>query len=271
MVSLLQAQDGDFFVLAGRGRRWAGLLLHGGRSPGCGGCQRAHRQSHMTSQKRTPRTFDRWTWHFRGLMVIWTWLQSGVCGKIWWNYIPLVNFEATFWLQDGAEEQMTQSWPMRHPPRRREQMIGFSPILKSMFHGLTMDQHVEAMSRQPKAKNWWFALYVCCHVCRIPLVYHLYFLNIWPFGLPSLTPHIFTLVRMISRKPTYYNYTFHYWLMVMQCWIEPSTGFSYGKHHGLTWFTLILKAEQTDTFFQDLRGLLKEMVHASIRMLDSFR
>lgn len=182
-------------------------------------------------------------------MVIWTWLQSGVCGKIWWNYIPLVNFEATFWLQDGAEEQMTQSWPMRHPPRRREQMIGFSPILKSMFHGLTMDQHVEAMSRQPKAKNWWFALYVCCHVCHIPLVYHLYFLNIWPFGLPSLTPHIFTLVRMISLKPTYYNYTFHYWLMVMQCWIEPSTGFSYGKHHGLTWFTLILKAEQTDTFF----------------------
>lgn len=158
-------------------------------------------------------------------MVIWTWLQSGVCGKIWWNYIPLVNFEATFWLQDGAEEQMTQSWPMRHPPRRREQMIGFSPILKSMFHGLTMDQHVEAMSRQPKAKNWWFALYVCCHVCHIPLVYHLYFLNIWPFGLPSLTPHIFTLVRMISLKPTYYNYTFHYWLMVMQCWIEPSTGF----------------------------------------------
>ena len=59
MVSLLQAH-GDFFV-AGRGRRWAGLLLHGGRSPGCGGCQRAHRQSHMTREvKRDPRTFDVW-------------------------------------------------------------------------------------------------------------------------------------------------------------------------------------------------------------------
>ena len=41
--------------------------------------------------------------------------------------------------------------------------------------------------------------------------------------------------------------------------------------HSLPWFALILKAEQTDNFFQDLRGLLKEMVHASVKMLYSFR
>ncbi len=89
------------------------------------------------SKENSPNSPDVWPFNLT--------FHERLSGDLTLAPITLVKFEATFWLQDGAEEeQMTQSWPMRHPPRPREQWWGFHRYLNRCF----MDYQWIKMLRQ---------------------------------------------------------------------------------------------------------------------------